>query len=291
MKTNSTEWIRSTLPGLIIVGGVFTGSAAASLIVSPTTNPLELADSVAGTGITINGVDAYTYGAAEAFGTFSNGLDSAVGIDAGLVLSTGNAVHAEGPNRLLGPFTDHGTTGLPGLSQFLGGTPTYDAALMSFTFDTHTPGSLDFAFSVGSSECCGVSDAYSFLLDGKRAFVGSVSEPRTYAGYSTAGFSATYASFGGGTALAPNDPRLGFNWISDLFNVSFGNLEPGRHSLVIAIGDGTDGLLDSTLFVGPIELRAAIASPPTGFLLTLGLLIVLLRRRQVRHLLSRSATE
>ncbi len=193
MAVSNHRWNRSALPGLLIVGVVFTGSAVASLIVNPTSDGLLLADSIAGTGIAVTGVNTYTYGAEAAFGTFANGLDSRVGIETGLVISSGNALDAEGP--FIGvPSTAHGTYGLPGLSQFLGGTPTYDAALLNFAFNIDEPGSLNFAFSVGSGECCGIRDAYSFFLDGERAFVGSVSAPSTYAGYSSAGFSATYAT-------------------------------------------------------------------------------------------------
>lgn len=77
--------------------------------------------------------DTFTYtGAPSALGIFTGGAD-AVGIERGIVLSTGTVSSIAGPNMSGSTTTQHGTPGDDDLSALVG-TTTYDAAVIEFDF-------------------------------------------------------------------------------------------------------------------------------------------------------------
>src|SRR3954469_16252066 len=100
--------------------------AVTSVGVSGTTAN-DLAQSLGGAGVTIQNV-TYT-GANGAAGTYTGGAGN-VGFD-GLVLSTGTAANAAGPNTSAKKSTINGTPGDADISAAIGVT-TFDAASLSF---------------------------------------------------------------------------------------------------------------------------------------------------------------
>jgi len=91
--------------------------------------PSDLAQFLAGPGISVSNV-RYT-GVEVAGGTFSGG--GGLGLDAGIILSSGNVAHLIGPNVLDGVTGDNGTIGDADLDAISGFT-TYDAAVLEFDF-------------------------------------------------------------------------------------------------------------------------------------------------------------
>src|SRR4030095_12833068 len=95
------------------------------------TTPQELAQLLAGTGITVTNV-VFT-GANVAGGSFSGGLADGLGIDAGVILSSGDVANAAGPNNSPGTTTANGTPGDANLNVIVGaGHATEDAAVLEF---------------------------------------------------------------------------------------------------------------------------------------------------------------
>lgn len=85
-----------------------------------------------GAGVQIDNVN-YT-GSSTSAGVFS-GTSSNIGLNAGILLSTGNAVDAGGFNSNTSLGTDVGTSGDSDLEQLLGGSvSTYNAAILEFDF-------------------------------------------------------------------------------------------------------------------------------------------------------------
>jgi len=97
--------------------------------VTQSANAAALAAQLVGPGVTIS--NAKFTGAPEAAGTFAGGAAS-VGIDTGVVLSTGHAVNVQGPNEADGWSDINGTAGDARLDALVTPEVTYDAAILEF---------------------------------------------------------------------------------------------------------------------------------------------------------------
>src|SRR5690606_6063436 len=113
---------------VLVLAPIFTASpalAAAGQSVVTGRTAAQLVQEMVGTGIA--GVSNATFtGAANANGIFS-GMGG-IGIDSGIVLSTGAAAAVMGPNISGQTSTDYGAPGDASLTSLAGGT-TYDAAI------------------------------------------------------------------------------------------------------------------------------------------------------------------
>ncbi|MCC7326704.1 MAG: choice-of-anchor L domain-containing protein [Burkholderiales bacterium] len=116
--------------------------------VAPSNNAAALAAMLTGGGVTITNA-RYT-GAAAAAGTFA-GAQASIGIDSGVVLSTGKAANVVGPNVDTGWSTDNATPGDPALDALVAPYTTFDAALLEFDA-TPTADTLAVRFVFASEE-------------------------------------------------------------------------------------------------------------------------------------------
>ncbi|MBI1266927.1 MAG: hypothetical protein GC193_05790 [Cryomorphaceae bacterium] len=106
------------------------------------------------------------FGAPNAIGMFSNG--SAIGIEAGILLTTGNAIDAIGPNNS-GSISGNNISGSSALLEAATGDFTYDA--VEFTFDFVASSSqVTFEYVFASEEypefVCSFNDAFGFFVSG-----------------------------------------------------------------------------------------------------------------------------
>lgn len=115
--------------------------ASASLLVTDlnSISKENLANTLIGTGITISNV-VYS-GDPRAAGTFSGGANI-IGIESGILLSSGRVIDVVGPNTFDDTSTGFGTPGDPDLETLAevpaGGT-TFDAAILEFDFEATGP--------------------------------------------------------------------------------------------------------------------------------------------------------
>jgi len=97
--------------------------------VAPSANAAALAAMLVGSGVTIS--NATYKGAGVAAGTFSGGQGS-IGLDTGVVLSTGLAADVVGPNSDTATGTDNGQPGDAALDALVAPYRTFDAAILEF---------------------------------------------------------------------------------------------------------------------------------------------------------------
>jgi len=142
----------------------------------------ELAQTLAGTGITISNV-TYT-GADSAAGLFSGGTDI-VGFESGIILSSGIIRNVIGPNTLPDVTSDNLTPGDAALDLLTGdGNATQDAAILSFDF-VPDGDSVVFQYVFSSDEYndfvnSAYNDVFAFYVNGVNcAVVGSPPVPVT----------------------------------------------------------------------------------------------------------------
>src|SRR5262245_7146120 len=104
---------------------------ALALSITSTNNPIVLTNTILGSGISIVGVPTYT-GAAGAAGTFTGGIVSGIGMESGIILTSGSAASAVGPNTADSTTTNNGQPGDTNLNSLI--PLTQDAASLQFQF-------------------------------------------------------------------------------------------------------------------------------------------------------------
>ncbi len=141
--------------------------SSAQLLVQNNLTPQQLVQQVlVGSGVTVLNVE-YT-GANIAQGSFSNGSSTNLGIDEGVVLSSGSIFDIPNPASVFAS-TNNGQPGDPLLTQ-LANNNTNDAAVLEFDFIPQSD-TLTFKYVFGSEEypeyvCSGYNDVFGFFVSG-----------------------------------------------------------------------------------------------------------------------------
>jgi gliding motility-associated-like protein len=152
--TQKTTTLNSELPNLSV-----SGSSASNLI----SNVLIGGDCFDVTGITLSGNS-------NGIGSFSNGLTS-IGLDQGVIISTGNINNAPGPNNQTNASTNFpGISTDPDLQQLAGNTNVRERVMIEFDFQP-TSDTVTFRYAFASEEYCdfvnaGYNDVFGFFISG-----------------------------------------------------------------------------------------------------------------------------
>ena len=230
-------------------------------------NPLaQIIQSLVGSGITVSNIQTNLPATSDIYGSFTCG-SAVVGIESGLILTSGSIQNARGPNNFSGITTENH---LPGDTLLLGrltDTVGYDASIVSFDIVSNTNK---------------ISFQYVFASDEYNEFVGS--EFNDVFGFFISGPGITTNIGINGTqniALLPNSPApISINTVNNNLNsqyyinnefedgsdsVRFFNLEydglttvltatatvqPGsKYTITLAIEDVADELYDCGVFI------------------------------------------
>lgn len=281
---------------LVMMTGLY--QAQAQLVVDNTLTPQQLVEDVLlGQGVVVSNI-TYT-GTAVQRGYF-DGTNSNIGIAEGVILSSGNATNAVGPNN--GGGTGSNVGGSSDLDlETLSGVNSFDAVVLEFDF-VPTGDSIKFNYVFGSEEyneyvCAGVNDVFGFFLSGP-GFNGPFSNnavnialiPGTNTPVSintvnngTSGINGTPATC---AALDPNwasynvyytDNAGGSSVQYDGFTVPLvaeAEVQCGEtYHIKMALSDGGDGIFDSGVFIEArsfqsnavtVNITTASGSPQEG---------------------------
>ena len=140
----------------------------AQLVISNTLNPQQLVQNVlVGGGVTTS---AWSYtGGANSKGTFTNGAMTNLGLNSGIVLSTGTASLIDNPASYFMSL-DLGLAGDAQLNAINNGTTTHDASILEFDF-VPLSDTVKFRYVFGSEEypnwvCSQYQDIFAFFVSG-----------------------------------------------------------------------------------------------------------------------------
>jgi parallel beta-helix repeat protein len=224
-----------------------------------------LASTLIGPGIELIGQPQYT-GANSAAGVFVGGLAAGIGIESGVILTSGNANLALPPNLNDAISADNNSPGDPDLTALLQAgdanaaeAVTYDAAVIEFTFSTRG-GNLFFNFVFASDEYneftnSTYNDIFGFFLDGVNiALIPGTTTAvaiNNVNGGNPLGAAATNPNL-----FNNNDPSDGgpffdiqYDGFTGVFTAQAFQVGRGTHTIKLAIADVGDSDIDSAVFI------------------------------------------
>ena len=226
---------------------------AATMEITKMTSANKLAEAIIGDGISITKVK-YT-GAPGAAGYFSGGQSAGIGLDSGIVLTTGDASYAGMKNISSSTGKNVNKKGYDKLTEITGGYSTYDASVLSISFiskeDTayfnYVFASDEFVEYANSS----FNDAFGFFIDDTNyALIPGSTEPVTINNINHVDhpdlFNNNDPWHGGATTIQD----ITYDGFTNAFTAAITGLQAGQeYTIDMAIADTGDHVWDSAVFI------------------------------------------
>jgi hypothetical protein len=215
----------------------------------------QIAALLVGSGATITNV--VITGSNLAVGSF--GAGESLGIDSGVVLSTGDIADAKGPNGSSGSGKGLGTAGAPALTAIVSPFETHDAAIIEFDVVTESP-TFAIRYVFASEEYreyvdSEFNDVFAFFVNGSNiALTPGTAQPVTINTINHLRNQGIYQDNEGGASTQFD------GYTSPLLAVAI--VEPGTTNHIrIAIADTSDSALDSAVFIAQGGISGSQIAP------------------------------
>jgi len=265
---------------VLTFGLLFSISSKAQLTVQGGFTAQQLAETIAGPGITVS--NATINGSPQAHGTFNGGV-AATGLNSGVILTTGPIEIALPPNNTEMAGVDLGLPGNPML-QGLAGATTYDAIVLEFDF-VPLSNTAQFRYVFGSEEypefvSSGFNDAFAFFISGpgiaatygvanyNMARVPGTAQPVTIDNVNANTNAQYYVSnWTGGLFGAPGNIPIQYDGLTTVLTATAQVQACQTYHLMMMIADAGDGIYDSGVFIeenslisNVVQIEASTAS-------------------------------
>lgn len=236
---------------------------ADAFAVDPDVTPEGLVGTLLGPGVTVSNI-MFT-GADGASGTFVGGFAAGLGLESGIILSSGNVVDAAPPNDADGTGTALGTPGDPTLDAALGDDEsTNDAAVLEFDIVSESS-EVTFSYIFASEEYnefvdSAFNDIFGFFLIDP---AGNAENIALLPGTETiVSINNVNNGLNGGFFIDNEMPESPFGIEFDGFTTELtatATVTPGvPQTLRLAIADVSDSILDSAVFIGAGSLGSTV---------------------------------
>lgn len=248
------------LLNLVPIAAVCIAGPASAIVVTPETDANTLISNISDASLTISNA-SFTGGTTTVIsaGTFTDGLSSGIGIDEGIVLTSGDVTLVDNLNDGDGATGAFGGAGDADLNALIPQS-TFDATILEFDF-TSDSGDIFFQYVFGSEEYnefvdSSFNDVFAFFLDGTNIAIAPDGNPVSINNvncgnpYNAAHVGDNCGSYNNND-LQDGGPFFSFEYdgFTDVFTASFEGLSAGTHHLKLAIADAGDSALDSGVFI------------------------------------------
>ncbi|MCS7073506.1 MAG: choice-of-anchor L domain-containing protein, partial [Bacteroidia bacterium] len=229
------------------------GRALAQITVNTSFTPAQLVQNVfLGQGVSATNV---TYNGAPVAIGFFNGANSNLGLNSGIILSTGDVNFAPGPNNQTGAGIDNNRPGDPQLNAISNGT-TEDAAVLEFDFVPITD-TIQFRYVFASEEYpefappnySNFNDVFAFFLSGPGivgtpniALLPGTSIPVTINNVNAITNNQYYIDNANGTTVE-------YDAFTTVLTAKAVVIPCSTYHIKIAVADVFDGVFDSAVFL------------------------------------------
>ncbi len=266
--TTSTSKLRKRLIAGICCSlglGLITIKSAETLDINSVSDGKTLIDTIFDNipGINVDLSSISFTGATGSSGTFTGGRDSGIDIESGIILTTGQAQNAVGPN-----ISD--STGTVNIKPSEG----IDQSRLQFDFE-YRGGDLSLGYVFASDEYnefdnASSSDLLRIFLNGENiALIPGTNIPVSVKTVNDGNLlpGDDYSQFYNNNDPSDGGPffDLEYDGFTDVFAAQFPNLTPGNtYTLEIAIADGGgDNSIDSAVFIAPVNPSISDNSNPS----------------------------
>jgi gliding motility-associated-like protein len=243
----------------------------AQLVVTPNNNAAQLAQNLVGQGVIVS--NAQLFAANTSTGTFT-ATNTNLGLYGGVILSSGKAASAPGPNSAPGTTTAFSTPGYPLLTA-IAGVATKDRCVLQFDV-IPLADTMRFRYVFGSEEypeyVNQFNDAFGFFVSGPNPAGGSYIDknvaliPNTSTIVSINNVNANvnsqyYVNNNGPTPNNPSYPIVGstieYDGFTARLEVVVAVVACQSYTLKLAVADAVDRLYDSSVFLEENSLSSS----------------------------------
>ncbi len=262
---------------IVIITCLITSTIWGQLVTTPQSAANLVQNTLTGPGVTVSNVQ-FT-GNAQAIGRFTGNVTN-LGFTSGVILTTGTILNTSGgphgPNDQTNAGVINGAPGNSQLSNVIGGTSTFDAAILEFDF-VPLSDSVKFRYVFGSEEYpeyvgSTFNDVFAFFISGPGiAGIQNMAQLPGGAGIVSInnvnnGFGGTPASNpqyfidnGTGSPAGTDNNALQYDGFTKTLTAVSKVICGSTYHLKIAIADVGDGIFDSGIFLEANSLTANVS--------------------------------
>ena len=259
--------MKSRIFTLITMVSIFAGANAQSNLFIDTSYTAEqmVMDFFANSCATPSNV---TYNGAPATMAFFEGANTSLGVNAGIVISTGDVtqIAADVSTFVSGAMSGIGDSDLQNLNS--GGFPSYDAAVLEFDLTVNDDGAMNFQYVFGSEEYpewvgTSFNDVFGFLISGMGAINNIALVPGANIPVSINNVNGTDNALYYIDNETGGNADIAFDGMTTPLQATFTAVSGNTYHVKIGVTDLSDAIFDSGVFIGIESLCGdSLLTPP-----------------------------